>query len=76
MADVSTLVAEVDALEEVVPSAIALIDGFTARIEAAVQTALEANDAADLSAITAEVDAIKAQREALAAAVAANTPST
>lgn len=73
MANVSGLVSEVDALEGVVDSAIALIDGFVAKMEAAIAAALEANDGADLSAITAEVDQIKAKREALAAAVASHS---
>lgn len=73
MADVSLLTAEVDALEEVVPSAVALIDGFTGRMEAAVAEAVRVNDQADLSAITNEINQIKAQRDTLAAAVARNT---
>lgn len=47
--DTSALVAEVDALQGVVPSAIALIDGFTARMQKAVDEAVAANDAAALS---------------------------
>ncbi len=73
MADLSTLTAEVDALQGVVPSAIALIDGFTARMQAAVDQAIADNDAADLSAVQAEIDQIKAEREALATAVANNS---
>lgn len=74
MADIAELTAEVDALQGVVPSAVALINGFVARIEAAVAEAIKANDEADLSAITNEVNEIKAEREALAAAVANNSP--
>lgn len=75
MADISSLTAEVDRLQEVVPSAMALIDGFTDRMEAAVQKAIAANDEADLSAITNEIDQIKGERVALAEAVAAHTPA-
>lgn len=71
--DVSTLTAEVDALQGVVPSAIALINGFTDRIQAAIDKALADNDAADLSAVQAEVDQIKAERQALAEAVASHS---
>lgn len=75
MADIQVLIDEVDALQEVVPSAIALLDGTLARIEAAVATAIAANDAADLSAITDEVAQIRAEKDALAAAVVRNTPA-
>jgi hypothetical protein len=66
------LVAEVTALQGVVPSAIALINGFVARMEAAVAEAVRLNDEADLSAVTDEVNKIKTERQALADAVAAN----
>lgn len=74
MADISTLTAEVDALQGVVPSAVALIDGFVGRMQAAIDAAIAANDEADLSAVQNEVDQIKAEREALANAVANNNP--
>jgi hypothetical protein len=73
MADIQELTAEVDRLQGVVPSAVALINGVVERIEAAVQEAIEANDAADLSAITEEVNQIRAETDALAAAVASNS---
>jgi hypothetical protein len=59
----------------VVDSAIALINGIAARIQAAVDAALAGGvTAAELaSAITDEIDAINAKSSALAAAVQANT---
>lgn len=73
MADIQELTSEVDSLEEVVPSAIALLDGTLTRIEAAVAKAVAANDQADMSAITNEIAQIRAQKQALADAVARNT---
>jgi hypothetical protein len=59
----------------VVDSAIALINGIAARIQAAVDAALAGGvTAAELaSAITDEIDAINTKASALAAAVQANT---
>jgi hypothetical protein len=60
---------------EVDQSAIALLNGIAARIQAAIDAAL-ANGAteAELQPVVAEVAALKASTDALAAAVAANTP--
>jgi hypothetical protein len=57
----------------VMESATALIDGFAARLQAAVDAALN-NGAteAELAPVQAEVDALKSGSAALAAAVAAN----
>ena len=54
-------------------SAIALIDGIAARVQTAVDAALLGGaTAAELAPVQAEVDALKASSDALAAAVAAN----
>lgn len=54
-------------------SAIVALDGVAARIEAAVAKALENGATAEqLAPVTAEVASLKATRERLAAAVAAN----
>lgn len=57
-------------------SAVTLITGIADRVAAAVQAAL-ANGAseAELAPVQAEVDALNAGSDALAAAVQANTPS-
>lgn len=70
------LEAEVKATEDVEDSAIALISGIADRITAAVAAAI-GNGAteAELAPVRAEVDGLKAKRDALAAAVLANTPS-
>ncbi len=59
---------------EVIASAVTLINGFAARVQAAVDAAL-ANGAteAELKPVQDEVNAMKANADALAAAVAANT---
>ncbi len=55
-------------------SAVLLINGFAARVQAAVDAALAGGaTAAELAPIQAEVDAMKASADALAAAVTANT---
>lgn len=61
---------------QVEASAAALISGFSARMEAAVQAALNGGATAEqLAPLSAEVDALKTSADALAAAVAANTPA-
>lgn len=66
---------QVSATTTVEASAVTLINGFTARIDAAVQAAI-ANGAteSELAPITDEVTAMKASAQSLADAVAANTP--
>jgi len=64
------LAADVAAETTVVNSAIALLAGISARIDAAVAAARAGDDNA-LAALSAEV---KAETQALADAVAANTP--
>jgi hypothetical protein len=57
-------------------SAVALINGFAARVQAAVDAAVaNGATAAELAPVQAEVDAMKANADALAAAVTANTPA-
>lgn len=64
---------EVEDTVGVEASAVAALDGVAAKIEAAVAKALENGATAEqLAPVTDEVNALKAAREALAAAVAAN----
>lgn len=73
---IDALVAEVTADTGVMTSATLLINGFAARMDAAVQAALAGGATAEqLKPVTDEVAALKAGRDALAAAVAANTPA-
>lgn len=70
------LAAEVTRNTDVTASALALITGFAARQQAAIDAALaNGATAAELAPVQAEVDALKASDDALAAAVAANTPA-
>lgn len=71
MADFSGVNAEVTRLTEVVPSAVALINGIADKVAAAVA----ANDAGDNTALAGLADSLRAQADALAGAVAANTPA-
>ncbi len=70
------LAEQVTAITGAAASAVALINGISARVEAAVAKAL-ANGATaeELAPISAEVDALKASATALGDAVAANTPT-
>lgn len=68
-ADFSEVTAEVTALETVVDSAVALINGIAARIDEAV-AADNVVDASNLSALSAS---LRAQSTELGDAVAANT---
>jgi hypothetical protein len=70
----AALEAEVAEATTVMASAVTLINGFSARVQAAVDAAL-ANGAteAELAPVQAEIDALNAAGEALAAAVVANT---
>lgn len=65
MADLSTLADSVAANGDVVDSAITLLNGLYEQLQAA---------GTDPAAIAALADELKAQTDALAAAVAANTP--
>jgi hypothetical protein len=72
----AALEAEVTEATTVMGSAVALINGFAARVQAAVDAAL-ANGAteAELAPVQVEIDALNAAGDALAAAVVANTPA-
>jgi hypothetical protein len=71
--DLATTVAEATSVED---SAAALIGGFAARLQAAVDAAIANGATADeLKPVSDEVAALKASSDALATAVAANTPS-
>jgi hypothetical protein len=70
------LKATVEATTSVEDSATMLINGFAARVQAAVDQAIaNGASAAELAPVQAEVDALKAASDALSQAVAANTPS-
>jgi hypothetical protein len=70
------LAAEVAATTEVEASAVTLINGIAGRVQAAVEAALANGATAEqLAPVTAEVAALNAQNQALAAAIAANTPA-
>lgn len=71
MANFDALNAEVTNLTSVVDSAVALINGIAAKIEAAVA----ANDAGDNTALSDLASSVRSQADALASAVAANTPT-
>lgn len=61
---------------DVVTSAVTLINGIAARMQAAVDAALaNGATAAELQPVTDEVATMNANADALAAAVSANTPS-
>lgn len=64
--DLTPLQNEVARLTEVVPSVVALLNGFADRVEAEKE---------DPVAVQAIVDGIRSQSDALAAAVTANTPA-
>jgi hypothetical protein len=73
LADLQETVAATTSVED---SATALINGFAARVQAAVDAAIaNGATAAELAPVQAEVDALKAASDALSQAVAANTPS-
>ena len=70
------LEAEVTNDVTVMGSATILINGFAARVQAAIDAALAGGaTAAELAPVQAEVDALKAGSTDLAAAVVANTPT-
>jgi hypothetical protein len=67
---------QVQATTDVELAALALIQGFAARLEAAVAAAQAAGATPEeLAAITAEAATLKASAVSLAAAVTANTPA-
>lgn len=72
MADMSGIAAEVERVKGVNASAIALINGFQVRLQAAIEAAVAANDAADLTALTDLSASLAAETDSLAAAVEAN----
>ncbi len=70
------LQAQVKAATDAEDSATILINGFAARVQAAVDAAIaNGATAAELAPVQDEVNALKASSDALAAAVVANTPS-
>jgi hypothetical protein len=73
LADLQATVAATTSVED---SATALINGFAARVQAAVDAAISNGATAEeLAPVQAEVDALKASSDALSQAVKANTPS-
>lgn len=72
MADTTGLQSQVETTVGVEASAAALINGFRAKLDAAIAEAIAANDAADLTALTTLSDELKTSADALAAAVASN----
>jgi hypothetical protein len=72
MADTTGLQSQVETTKGVEASAVALINGFQAKLDAAIAEAVAANDAADLTALTNLSAQLKASSDDLAAAVAAN----
>jgi hypothetical protein len=72
----AALEAQVTASTAVEASAVILINGIAARIQAAVDAAIaNGATAAELAPVQGEVDAMKASSDTLSAAVAANTPA-
>jgi hypothetical protein len=72
------LAAQVQANTDAEAAAVAVMNGFAARVDAAVKATLAANPsitADQLKAITAETTSLKSSADALAAAVVANTPA-
>lgn len=68
---------QVTATQQVEASAVQLINGIAARIQAAVDAALAGGaTAAELAPVQAEVDALKQSATDLGNAVAANTPAS
>jgi len=75
-ATLDQLAVQVTNITTVADSAIALINGIAARIQAAVDAAVAGGaSAADLAPVAAEVTALQDKATALAAAVSANTPA-
>lgn len=75
-ADLQPLIDEVAAIEAVEESAIALINGFNAREQAAIDAALANGATAEqLQPLVDNLNAARSQSDALAAAITANTPA-
>lgn len=75
-AALDALKAQVEASTAVDASALLLINGFADRQQAAIDAAIGNGATAEqLAPVQAEVDALKASSDALAAAVKANTPA-
>jgi len=73
---IDDLVAQATVNESVEDSAVIVLNGLQARIDAAVQAALAGGATADqLSAVTQISTDLKSHADAMAAAVAANTPA-
>lgn len=71
MADFAALETQVAALEEVVPSVVAIINGIADQIAAAVA----ADNLSDNTAVGGLADRVRAQADALAAAAVSGTPA-
>ena len=70
------LKAQVEATTAVEASAVILITGIAARIQTAVNAAIEGGATANqLAPVAAELAALKASADQLAAAITANTPA-
>jgi hypothetical protein len=74
--EIDDLTVEVTETVGIMNSALALINGINARIQAAVDAALEANPTVDLSGLVTLKTELDASSSALAAAVSANSPPT
>jgi hypothetical protein len=75
MADFTVHAAEIARDKDVKSSAITLINTFQTRLDQGIADAVAANDAVDLSTLDTLSAELKANSDALAAAVAANTPA-
>ena len=76
MAILDDLAAQVKANTDAEDSATLLINGFAARVQAAVDAAIAGGaTAAQLAPVQDEVTAMKRSADALSAAVVANTPA-
>lgn len=74
MADFTIHTAEIARDKDVKSSAMNLINTFQSRLDQGIADAVAANDAVDLSTLDALSAELKTNTDALAAAVAANTP--
>jgi hypothetical protein len=75
MADFSAHAAEISRDTDVKNSAMKLINTFQSRLDQGIADAVAANDAVDLTTLDALSADLRASTDALAAAVAANTPA-
>lgn len=74
MADFSIHAAEIARDKDVKSSAVNLINTFSTRLDEGIAAAVKANDDADLSVLETLSTELRTNSDALAAAVAANTP--